>query len=122
MAKQCKTHSLKPLVFFFLLISLSIFSSSSSARARLLHEHHSLSQNLAASEPALNLALPSDKLIDSSPSEKDSEHVIPCEMDSSNVKVEARLAGKYGPRILNMLLKGPVSYSGPSKGTNDVNN
>lgn len=125
MAKSYKTHSLKP---FFLLISLSILSSSS---ARLLHD--SFPQNLAASEPDFNLALPSDNVIDASPenpSEKDeSRHVnVPCEMESnknkdknSDVKVGARLAGKYGPTLLNMLPKGSVPNSGPSKGSNDIN-
>ncbi|KAF7830873.1 hypothetical protein G2W53_013206 [Senna tora] len=32
------------------------------------------------------------------------------------------VAGKYGPLVLNMLPKGTVPPSGPSKGTNNVNN
>ncbi|KAF2305762.1 hypothetical protein GH714_008107 [Hevea brasiliensis] len=103
-----------------------------SSLGRLLYD--SLPQNRAAAEPALNLALPSDKVNYASPlnpSDKDNmKHVLPCEMDSNNnkkkknsdVKVGARFAWKYGPTILNMLPKGQTGNSGPSKGSNDIEN
>ncbi|KAG8644831.1 hypothetical protein MANES_10G000157v8 [Manihot esculenta] len=90
--------------------------------SRLLHEHDSLPQNLASSEPTLNFLLLNNQVIDSS----NSNHILPCEIDSSNMSStmtdRERVAEKYGLKILHVLAKGPVPYSGPSKGTNDINN
>ncbi|KDP21666.1 hypothetical protein JCGZ_03337 [Jatropha curcas] len=114
----------KPAVFFFLVISLFFFLSSSSAR--LLNDF--IPQSLAATEPALNLVLPSEKIIHANPPEKDSnQNVLPCDMESNknfDVKIGTRLAGKYYGRstIFNMLPKGTVPFSGPSKGTNEIKN
>lgn len=84
------------LVFLFLL-------SSSPSSARLLN----------------NIALPSQ--------EEPAGHVSPCDhmsvvagkLPSPGMKVAG---GKYGALILNMLPKGTVPPSGPSKGTNNINN
>ncbi|KAL2339465.1 hypothetical protein Fmac_007405 [Flemingia macrophylla] len=62
-----------------------------------------LTSSSATARP-LNLALPSDT-------------VAPPE------EGHLRVAGKkFGPLVLNMLPKGPVPPSGPSKGTNGLNN
>ncbi|KAG4392836.1 hypothetical protein AAZX31_04G202400 [Glycine max] len=75
----------KHLAAMLLLVFLLLTSSTST----------SADNNFAATEPSLNLALPSDRRV---------------------------AGGKYGPMILNMLPKGPVPPSGPSKGTNNLNN
>ncbi|EEF27131.1 conserved hypothetical protein [Ricinus communis] len=126
MAAKIRTQNSKPLIFLFFLISLSILlSSPSAAAARLLNRDFSL----AATEPVLNLALPTDKVGFDVSSVKDSKNGrLPCEvMDSnrnSNVnKIPVRLIGRYAPStFLSRLPKGSVPGSGPSKGTNDVNN
>lgn len=69
----------------------------------------------------LDIALPSQ--------EEPAGHVSPCDhmrvvaaagkLPSPGMRVAG---GKYGPLILNMLPKGTVPPSGPSKGTNNSNN
>ncbi|KAK7410815.1 hypothetical protein VNO78_01950 [Psophocarpus tetragonolobus] len=66
---------------------------------------------LGASEDAFNLALPSDRA---------EEGVKPGHVSRCGEMRVAR--GKYGALILNMLPKGPVPPSAPSKGTNNLNN
>uniref|UniRef100_A0A5B7CB11 Uncharacterized protein n=1 Tax=Davidia involucrata TaxID=16924 RepID=A0A5B7CB11_DAVIN len=113
MAKPIKLYHLTATtIFFFLIIS------QSSSSARPLNGFYP--NSLAATEPALNLALPGDN--GASPPEKDSS--LPCEMDSSTeILAPKRLGGKYGlPLVLNMLPKGPAPPSGPSKGTNNIKN
>ncbi|KAG8644832.1 hypothetical protein MANES_10G004500v8 [Manihot esculenta] len=108
MAKTHKTQKLKPLlVLFFLLVSLSTLYSSSSAR--LLHEHNSLSQTLAASEPTLNLVFIGNDVIDSPASNKNFNHILPCQIDSfkmnSTAKDKAGLTKKYRQKISHVLAK-----------------
>uniref|UniRef100_A0A2N9EHY1 Uncharacterized protein n=1 Tax=Fagus sylvatica TaxID=28930 RepID=A0A2N9EHY1_FAGSY len=92
-----------PIFFTFLIIS---FPSSSSARPLNMQ---------------LNLQLPEDNVVVVTYSlEKDSHHVLPCDMEASKPKLgfpaAPRLAGKYGPLLLNALPKGvPVSPSGPRR-------
>ncbi|KAF5726964.1 hypothetical protein HS088_TW22G00649 [Tripterygium wilfordii] len=51
---------------------------------------------------------------------------VPCDNNINNAEVEPtvslRLHGRYGPLVLNMLPKGLPPPSGPSKGTNQVDN
>ncbi|KAG5148394.1 hypothetical protein JHK82_015275 [Glycine max] len=104
-----------------MLLLVFLFLTSSSARP-LNDENNYFS--LAATEPSLNLALPSDRVV--VPEEPAPRHVSGC----GHTRVAGMLAlpgtrlagGKYGPMILNMLPKGPVPPSGPSKGTNNLNN
>ncbi|KAA8533985.1 hypothetical protein F0562_031502 [Nyssa sinensis] len=96
--------------------------------ARILNSFSS--NNLAATELALNLALPDDSVSASSagaPEKDSSQHALPCEMDSNknfhmDILAPERLSGKYGRLVLNMLPKGPQPPSGPSKGGNNINN
>ncbi|KAJ6757765.1 hypothetical protein OIU74_026939 [Salix koriyanagi] len=112
--------NLKPILLLFIVISVSAPSSARPLSANLL-------QSLTATEPALNLALPMENMDDvfvNPAMEKDSEHVLPChtEIGEGSDIGSARLAGKFGPMILNLLPKGTVPPSGPSKGTNSLNN
>lgn len=84
-----------------LLILLSLISSSSSARP--LNDFSQLAETS-------NIALPSERAM---PEEKEG-HI--------SVVRERGGAKSYGPLILNMLPKGKVPSSGPSKGTNNLNN
>lgn len=84
-----------------LLILLSLISSSSSARP--LNDFIQLAE-------ASSITLPS-------------ERAMPAEKEGHISVVRGRGAAKsYGPLILNMLPKGKVPPSGPSKGTNNLNN
>ncbi|KAM1020360.1 hypothetical protein ACFX13_042337 [Malus domestica] len=95
-----------------LLLLLVVFASvlTSSASARLLNGH-------------LTLLL-------ENPSESQKQQVLPCHTNDSNIQASAAetprfgaaAAAKYGPLILNLLPKGTKPPSGPSKGTNDLNN
>ncbi|KAG5223430.1 hypothetical protein IMY05_C0964000200 [Salix suchowensis] len=112
--------NLKPILLLLIVISVSAPSSARPLSADLL-------QSLTATEPALNLALPMENMDDvfvNPAVEKDSEHVLPChtEIGEGSDIGSARLAGKFGPMILNLLPKGTVPPSGPSKGTNSLNN
>ncbi|KAH1064700.1 hypothetical protein J1N35_029687 [Gossypium stocksii] len=108
MAASNKTHNshlISSVFFFFILLSNSSLSS-----ARLL----------SATQPTLNLALPSDKPHQALPC----DHMVP--FKNFHVGVMRRSpsqkpAGKYGPSFLTMLPKGGhVPSSGPSKGSNDI--
>ncbi|KAJ1384721.1 hypothetical protein SESBI_42283 [Sesbania bispinosa] len=98
-----------------LLLFLFVISPSSAARPFNIHF------NLPSTEPTLNLALPTDRV-----EQPAGGHVSPCD----HMRVAGKLpspgmrlgGGKYGPMILNMLPKGKVPPSGPSKGTNNLNN
>lgn len=115
-------HHLAAAMLILFAFLIMFFPSSSSAR--LLN----VPQNLAANEQALYLVLPGDNaVVVAYPLEKDSERVLPCEMDESSkpkapFPAAPRLAGKYGPLLLTRLPKGPMPKSGPSKGTNSVHN
>ncbi|GAV62487.1 hypothetical protein CFOL_v3_06010 [Cephalotus follicularis] len=106
------------LLFFFLLIS----SLSSLSAARLLKDHFH-PQNLAAMEPKLNLALPSKKVTESSVY---NNHVSSnCHMETtqkSHMGIRATPNFAAASMIFNLLPKGTVPSSGPSKGTNNLNN
>ncbi|XVF24320.1 hypothetical protein REPUB_Repub13aG0117600 [Reevesia pubescens] len=125
MATSHKTQQLKiteVLVFF-----LFIFTSSSLSSARLLHDFVSNGLPATDDQPTLNLALPVhdfDKYLEQVVDPKPCDHMIPIKDSHGHVGTlrSPRLAGKYGPMILNMLPKGPVTSSGPSKGTDDVKN
>lgn len=94
----------------FLFVSLLLISSSTPSSSR-----------------PLNLALPSDRVV-APPAEEEEPtgHVSAC----GHKRVVGKLplpgtrlgGGKYGSLVLNMLPKGPVPPSGPSKGTNNLNN
>lgn len=94
-----------------LLLLLLLMTSSSFTSARLLNDF-----KVTPAEPTVNdLALPT------------AGAVLPCHMDhvaaAGKGTPAKRLAGKYGPLVLNMLPKGGhIPPSGPSKGTNNVNN
>nr|KYP39433.1 hypothetical protein KK1_039268 [Cajanus cajan] len=112
MATSHANHHLATLLLLFLLLT-----TTSSSLARPFNTNY---LGLAATEPTLNLALPSDRVV--APPEEDHPppHVSPC----GHLRVAGKKLGgaKYGPLVLNMLPKGPVPPSGPSKGTNDFNN
>ncbi|RDX93549.1 hypothetical protein CR513_24175, partial [Mucuna pruriens] len=80
----------------------------------------------SSSARPLNLALPSDRVVPPE-DEEPAGHVSTCR---GHVRVAGKLplpgtrlaGGKYGPLVLNMLPKGPVPPSGPSKGINSINN
>nr|POE78579.1 hypothetical protein CFP56_32567 [Quercus suber] len=121
---MAKTYYLIPiLVIFFMSLIISFPSSSS---ARLLNKP----LNLAANEPHLELELPEENVVVVAYSlDKDSHHVLPCDMEPSKPSKlgfpykAPRLAGKYGPLLLNALPKGvPTPPSGPSGGIHDYNN
>ncbi|XP_028778859.1 uncharacterized protein LOC114735338 [Neltuma alba] len=99
MAKRVFTSVL--LVVFLLTLSAS-FSS-----ARLFN--------------GVNLVLPSADRVSGA-----ADTVTAGRVRSSAMRLRAvalrRRARKYGPLVLNMLPKGGVPPSGPSKGTNNVNN
>ncbi|KAB1217591.1 hypothetical protein CJ030_MR3G002738 [Morella rubra] len=101
-----------------------MLSLPSSSSARLFH----LPLNLAATEPALDLALAGDQVVVAYPLEKVSDqHVLPCDMDPRKTEVgfpaAPGLARKYGPMILSKLPKRTTTPpSGPSKRSNSVNN
>ncbi|TKY73934.1 hypothetical protein E2542_SST02693 [Spatholobus suberectus] len=103
---------------------LLVFLLLTSSSARPLNDYFSH----AATEPTLNLSLPSDRVVVVVPPEEEvpAGHVSTCGHGRVAGKLPlpgTRLAGgKYGPLILNMLPKGPVPPSGPSKGTNSINN
>ncbi|CAL5204225.1 unnamed protein product [Lathyrus oleraceus] len=85
-----------------LLLSLLILLISSSSFARPLNDFNQLSATS-------NLELPSDRAV-MKPEKKGHVLVVAC-------------GGKVnGPLILNMLPKGPVPPSAPSKGINNLNN
>ncbi|KAJ8763998.1 hypothetical protein K2173_004870 [Erythroxylum novogranatense] len=114
-----QSHNLKPTLFAFLVVSL-LFSSSS---ARVLQGH--LLQS-SATQPSLNLELPGENVEDMSVELKDSEkHTSACDMEFTEKpasKIPSGISRRYGPMILNMLPKGAIPSSGPSKGTNSINN
>ncbi|KAJ4720214.1 hypothetical protein OWV82_008077 [Melia azedarach] len=125
MAKTQKPHHLTAIVMllFSLLLTISQYSS-----ARQLHDY--LPQNLAVPEPtatSFRIALPSDK-VEASPKKvkqqprHDMEAKQNSEMRSFVSASAPKLAGKYRPLVLNILPKGTVPPSGPSKGINDVKN
>ncbi|KAJ0100958.1 hypothetical protein Patl1_06733 [Pistacia atlantica] len=109
----------KPILIFLFFILLSHSSLSS---ARPLHDF--MLQNIDSGEPAAaaaaySIALPSDK-VNSSEEEDDANNG---ENSEKEISVSTpRISGKYQPLVLNILPKGTVPPSGPSKGTNDVNN
>ncbi|KAK7282431.1 hypothetical protein RIF29_11186 [Crotalaria pallida] len=90
-------HAVLLLVFLFLI-------SSSSSYARLL-----------------NIALPREGVV-LKEKEEQAGHVLPCEHMVVDVARKRLSGGKYGRLILNMLPKGTVPPSGPSKGINNINN
>ncbi|KAG1338134.1 hypothetical protein COCNU_04G004400 [Cocos nucifera] len=83
------------------------------------------SANMPAMDPGLNIALPKEILhippLDSSP-----PTVSPCNLASpvstkSSASSKAEIEEKYKPLLLNLLPRGKVPPSGPSKGTNNHN-
>ncbi|KAJ0047212.1 hypothetical protein Pint_06639 [Pistacia integerrima] len=125
----------KPILIFLFFILLSHSSLSS---ARPLHDF--MLQNIDSGEPAaaaaaFSIALPSDK-VNSSEEENDANNGEVSKVPSHGKAPETnmknsekgisvstpRISGKYQPLVLNILPKGTVPPSGPSKGTNDVNN
>ncbi|KAE9587306.1 hypothetical protein Lal_00004497 [Lupinus albus] len=105
-----QNHAVLLLVFLFLI-------SSSSSSARLLNGVISV----ISTDPTLNIALPKEK-------EELAGHVLSCDhmvvvVTGEVQSPEINLSGeKYGPLILNMLPKGKVPSSGPSKRINNVKN
>ena len=128
---MAKTQQLTAALVFFFFVIFAASSVSNSARLPNVF----LSHGLAATEPTLNLALPLDDggfLVLDKPATATSEEqdvskplVLPCDhmvrIKNTHVGLRRppRLAGKYGPMVLNMLPKGPVPSSGPSGGTNE---
>ncbi|CAJ2641702.1 unnamed protein product [Trifolium pratense] len=102
MVNPLRNHHLRLAATLLILLSLSSLSS-----ARPLNDFSHL--------PATsNLALPSDRTA-----------MMPEKEGHVSGVLEIRGGGKaaaYGPLILNMLPKGKVPPSGPSKGTNNLNN
>ncbi|CAL0327553.1 unnamed protein product [Lupinus luteus] len=108
-------HAMLLLLFLFLI-------SSSSSYARLLNGVTSL----VHSETALNIALPSEGVFLKEKEElvdhalpRDHTVVVTGKVQSPEINLSG---GKYGPLILNMLPKGTVPSSGPSKRINNVKN
>jgi hypothetical protein len=116
MANPAKSgKNLKPILFFFIIVSLSTSSSARPLYTNLL-------QSITATESALPMENMDDVYVNPT-MEKDSKHVLPCHMEigeGSNIR-STRLAGKFGPMILNVLPKGTIPPSGPSKGGNSLN-
>ncbi|OVA17262.1 hypothetical protein BVC80_1837g58 [Macleaya cordata] len=140
-------NQLQNVTAFVFVILIMLFWGSSSARPLsstdqnnnnniIIHpnNNNNNNNNLAASiEPGLNIVLPvgDDQNIKPvlSSNQYNSDHdrfVIPCDMESTNnlaPATEEKRTGKYGSMmVLNLLPKGTVPPSGPSKGTNDMNN
>ncbi|KAJ8771055.1 hypothetical protein K2173_023380 [Erythroxylum novogranatense] len=115
---MAKPVLIKPVLFPFL-VMISLLFSYSSARVLLLHNH------LLHNSASLNLALPSDIVLEASENPwelKDSgNHVSPSDMEPEKMS-GSRISGKYGPMFLSMLPKGTIPPSGPSGGTNSLNN
>ncbi|KAL6980821.1 hypothetical protein U1Q18_022460 [Sarracenia purpurea var. burkii] len=118
-AKPNMLHNLLPPT---ILIIFLIIVSQSSSSARPVNGFYPDS-SLPATEPRpLNLALLGEHggALSATTSEKDysSDHrALPCDQMGSKT-----LGGRYGPLFLSMLPKGSVTPSGPSKGTDNVNN
>lgn len=98
----------KMVLLLFLVVLASVLTSSASAR--LLNDHLTL--------------------LPESPPQSLKQQVLPCHTDDNNIQASAAetprfgaaAAAKYGPLLLNLLPKGTNPPSGPSKGTNDLNN
>uniref|UniRef100_A0A7N2ME58 Uncharacterized protein n=1 Tax=Quercus lobata TaxID=97700 RepID=A0A7N2ME58_QUELO len=113
---MAKTYYLTPILVIFFMSLIISFPSSSSARPL------NKPLNLAANEPHLELELPEENVVVVAYSlDKDSHHVLPCDMEPSKPSKlgfpykAPRLAGKYGPLLLNALPKGvSTPPSGPS--------
>lgn len=118
------------IVLFFI---LSSHSSLSSARPL----QHLMLQTIYRGETgvAFGIALPSDKVKGSEEEDGTSYgevSKVPCdgEAPETNMKnskkgisvLSPTVSGKYGALVLNILPKGIVPPSGPSKGTNDGKN
>lgn len=127
MAKSQALHYSVLLFFFFLCISQSAVLSS----ARPLINGHFPQSIAAATEPDFNkIALPSNKV--NAPPVKDDRFAKPCDMDAgkrsdtgipaAEVVYQPTAAGKYRPLVLNVLPKGRIPSSGPSRRTNAVKN
>lgn len=116
-------HHLAVVLLAFVLLMIT------SSASRPLND---FSSNLAATEPTFNLALPTDGVVMPEEEKIKEEPAAAGHVSSPCDHHMMRLAGsstsggrKYkgtGALILNMLPKGKIPPSGPSKGTNDLNN
>ncbi|KAF5201568.1 hypothetical protein FRX31_008850 [Thalictrum thalictroides] len=103
-------------------IVLVLASTSISAAARPLHHSHNF---MASDHPALNIVL----LPQENNQLMNSVHVDhPCHeelsvtiRDVEQQQPDEKISGKYGSIVLNLLPKGTVPPSGPSKGSNSIN-
>ncbi|XP_044462454.1 uncharacterized protein LOC123193497 [Mangifera indica] len=123
----------KPLLILLFIVLLS-HSSLSSARPLLDFALQAIDNGEPAAA-AYSLALPRDK-VNSLEKEDDANNgevsKVPCHskapgtnMKNSDKEISAlsqRISAKYRPLLLNILPKGTVPPSGPSKGKNDVKN
>lgn len=105
-------------LFLLILLAAPQFSTS-----RPINGFHSA--NIPAMEPGLNIALPKE-ILHIPPLESDPLNVSPCNLASpvstkSSASSKAELEEKYKPLLLNLLPRGKVPPSGPSKGTNNHN-
>ncbi|PKI40595.1 hypothetical protein CRG98_039005 [Punica granatum] len=100
---------------------------ASSESSRLLLKDCSRHSRMARAKPALNLALPGDSNVIAFPSAKPRpspegdrpKHAFPSFGRKSGAGAAASSSGRsFRQMFLNALPKGPVTPSGPSKGTN----
>lgn len=113
------------------LLILLVVSTCSSAR--LLNDDQLPHLELPKAHNKHNVFLPEN------PSHEEAHHhlrpqqrVFPCHTDNTDQASSSHLpaaprfgaaaVAKYGPLVLNLLPKGTNPPSGPSKGTNDINN
>nr|DAD25816.1 TPA_asm: hypothetical protein HUJ06_027284 [Nelumbo nucifera] len=116
------------------LVVLAVYSPASTS-ARFLNGLRP--HNLAATQPALNLVLPGGHIdaSSSSSSKSGSLRLFPCESETVESTENLRrlefppsqnqrksIAGKHGQLVLNILPKGRLPPSGPSKRTNKLVN
>jgi len=104
-----------------LLLFLLLTSSTSSSARPFSHNYFSL----VATHPTVNLALPSDRVVRVVLPETPGRVSACAHMRAAGKQpfpVTRLAGGKHVPLVLNMLPKGPVPPSGPSKGINNLNN
>ncbi|KAF9618875.1 hypothetical protein IFM89_002743 [Coptis chinensis] len=105
-------------LLLFVVLVLSPVSS-----ARPLNQFHQ--NNFMATDPGLNIAYQQQEQenVAVSSTEQTSNLVFPCDLQSARDQVSQpeKRYGKYGSSmVLNILRKGTVPPSGPSKGSNSV--
>lgn len=111
-----KSYSFQVIGILVIVLVTILLSSASLSAARVLNDDVS-QRSFSITKPISNLALPSEKV------------GVACEMETNEIKPqgigfqELRLGRRVKPLLLlNVLPKGTVPFSGPSRKINTVNN